>query len=353
MNDPLIFRSPVELDLIKSTVRSVNAGLYILPVFLCLIVLFSVIFIFTNFRDRYHKKSENKFPKLILTRVEDFFRRYIDIFRRILFHQWSKTEKLLVYPFIGMILCNLFLLFLVPFSHRFQGIHTEFGILIFISILFINLLIFMSLLYGKNGDSYFSIIAHGRLQLSIYIILSISILSIGIHTGSFDINTVILNQSVSYFFTLPKWNIIAGFGSFINAVVFFLYSLLLIQQFRQDDRPIPYNYSKLWDIRKRPNVFLLVEYWRYSLLALISAIFVSIFLGGYLSPFFQISSGAVPVHGFFWLMLKLGIFWILIVTIYRSIPHLVEEQILTLSYKYVIPIQLIAFGLKRLYEYIL
>ena len=345
MNTCYQFNSNPRTDLLKSIFQTFNPGFYLISYLIIAVLILIVIFVILNCPDV-------SLTGTIRNRIKKSINNYRQFFHRILAERRRRRMNNYGYILGVMVLGNLLLFLLVPYSHDVQGIHSNAGILIFISALFLNLFMNILLVFNTTKHSRPSILIHSRIQLSIYIVLLIAVLTTASNLGSFDIHYIIRQQSLYYRHSLPKWNIIAGVFPFLQSVIYFIFTLFLVQVFRQNDRPAPFNYSELWNHSKINIEFMIVELWRYSLLGLISVIFVSVYLGGYVSPFYHVSTAAVPAHGLFWLAVKLAAFWSVMVTIYRLIPHLVEEQLLTFTYKIIIPILLISFGLSILYEYI-
>ena len=91
----------------------------------------------------------------------------------------------------------------------------------------------------------------------------------------------------------------------------------------------------------------------FALLFLMSLFFVSIFFGGYLSPFgtYILPTFLVPFEQIFWFILKTFLVILCIFTVELTLPKLSYERILSFSYKVLLPLSIINLNISILIKY--
>jgi len=249
----------------------------------------------------------------------------------------------LLYFFMSLV--NICSLILFPISPQYSGIQSDFSCLIVIACLLLNLLVFTTGVNYSDKNSTTIILRNSRLLSTVLTVIIVAALSVCSTLRLFSINSIVQIQQDRFLHTLPAWNILRNPLLLLNAFFFFIYTVILFQLLNQTDRPIPFKnpYSPL----KSANTFSnrVIELWKFSFLALITFYYIFLFWGAYSSPIISGITAIGNISAIVWLLIKTGTFLILIRLIYRSIPHLIEEQILQFTYTFIFPIQIISLVL--------
>lgn len=247
------------------------------------------------------------------------------------------------FPFVNFLLfvttgINLGLILLFPLNPQPTGLRVDYGALILIAGLLVNVIIHSTNRFNNNRAQITSALISSR-QLSTVIILIItSLLSVCLVHRTLSIEMIITAQQRSLWHILPAWNVICHPLLFINALIIFGYFIIILQILNQTTRTNP---QILTHSSERLPVSIDYSYfriWSFSLSILIMFMYIEFFWG---AGYFRAGN-----HGLFIvLLLKFLIFFSLSVWFYHRIPHLVEEQLLRLSYGFILPFQVVAMVL--------
>jgi len=317
--------------------------LYYLPLAVICLLIFSIIFYFQNRQLNQGKKQHAISIYNILNEGQLFSKTYKNLFFSIRNRPLSKNEKRISFLYACLFLLNISTLLMIPFNQRLQGFQSNSGIPVFLGVFLLNIagLLFTYLIFN-DVKGKISIFKHALVLFSCFLVYSIAFLSITLSINSYDIKDILLDQSGYYLRIIPKWNVFSIPFTSVHAVVSFLYCLIIFQIFNQYNRPIPIDYSNIY--RESPGSIphIIHEFWKYSFMTVLSAFLIISFLGGYLSPIHNAGLPGSPLIDLGWFLLKIGIFWMMIFYVNRSIPHFIEDQILRLTYKYAVPIQFVS-----------
>ena len=317
--------------------------LYYIPLFVMCLLIFSIIFYFQNRQLNQGKKQRAISIYNIQNEVQLFSKTYKNLFTSIRNRQLSNIKKRISFLYTFLFLLNISTLLMMPFNQRLQGFQSNSGIPVFLGVFLLNIAGFLfTYLFTNDVKGINSIFKHTFVLFNSFLVFSIAFISITLSINSYDIKDVILDQSGYFLRIIPKWNVFSIPFTSVHAVVSFLYCLIIFQIFNQYNRPIPIDYSNIY--RESPgNISNIIhEFWKYSFLTVLSAFLIILFLGGYLSPIQNAGLPGSPFVDLGWFLLKIGIFWMMIFYVNRSIPHFIEDQILRLTYKYAIPIQFVS-----------
>lgn len=247
------------------------------------------------------------------------------------------------FPFVNFLLfvttgINLGLILLFQLNPQPTGTRVDYGALILIAGLLVNVIIHSTNRFNNNRAQVTSALINSR-QLSTVIILIItSLLSVCLVHRTLSIEMIITAQQRSLWHILPAWNVIYHPLLFFNALIIFGYFIIILQILNQTTLTNP---QILTHSSERLSVSIDYSYfriWSFSLLILIMFMYVEFFWG---AGYFRAGN-----HGsFIVLLLKFLIFFSLSVWFYHRIPHLVEEQLLRLSYGFILPFQVVAMVL--------
>lgn len=206
-------------------------------------------------------------------------------------------------------------------------------------------------LAGFSSNNKYSLIGAVRSiiqALSFEIPIGVSVLAVTFMAGSLNINEIIQAQSSSH--GLFGWFFIP---LFIGAAVFFISSLALLNRTPFDLSEAESELVSGYNVEYSGMKFALFFLGEYALLILISSFFVSLFFGGYLSPFgaFILPAPITPIEAIFWLFLKSFLVILFIILIRASLPRLRYDRLLTFSYKILLPLSLINLNIAVIIQY--
>ncbi|MBU1634852.1 NADH-quinone oxidoreductase subunit H [bacterium] len=244
-----------------------------------------------------------------------------------------------------MSLINICALILFPISQQYSGVQLDYSCMIVILCLLLNLIVYATGVSYSNKNTTAVVLRNSRLIFTVLIVIIVASLSVSGSLHSFRISSIVKIQQDRFLFTLPAWNILRNPLLFLNAILFFVYTVLLAQLLNQTEQPVPFKIP--CHPLKTADTFSyrVVEFWKFSFLVLITFYYIFLFWGAYSSPFYGGSSVISNITAIAWLLMKICTFLILIRFVYRSIPHLIEEQILQLTYTFIFPIQIISLVL--------
>ena len=247
----------------------------------------------------------------------------------------EKADKFLynLAPYF-VIVASLMALSVLPFSQEFHAFDINIGVFFLIAVSSIGVI--GILLGGWSSNNKYSLIGamrSGLQTISYELSVGLSILTIVVLAGSLQISEIIAAQQTG------GWFIIQGH---IPAIIAFM--IFMIAGTAETNRA-PFD---LIEAESELGAGFHTEYsgmkFAYFFLAefinmfIIAAIGVILFFGGWLSPFGITES--IPLLGVFWFMLKvLGLIF-LMMWFRWTFPRLRVDQLLTLEWKYLLPINL-------------
>lgn len=233
-----------------------------------------------------------------------------------------------------VIVSSLMALSVLPFSQEFHAFDINIGVFFLIAVSSIGVI--GILLGGWSSNNKYSLIGamrSGLQTISYELSLGLSILTIVLLAGSLQVSEIIAAQQAS------GWFIIQGH---IPAIIAFM--IFMIAGTAETNR-VPFDLAEAESelgagfhteySGMKFAYFFLAEFINMFIIAAIGAI---LFFGGWLSPFGITES--IPLLGVFWFMLKvLGLIF-LMMWFRWTFPRLRVDQLLTLEWKYLLPINL-------------
>jgi NADH-quinone oxidoreductase subunit H len=242
----------------------------------------------------------------------------------------------------------------IPFSSIFLGANLDLAIFYIIAVT--GLVVVGILMAGWASNNKYSLLGAMRsaAQIVSYEIPTIIvILSIVMITGSMSLMTFSENQT-QYFW---NWYIIGGpeFNlkkfllipfMFVGLIVIYISTLAEVNRTPFDipeaESELVSGYHTEYSGMKFA-IFFLAE---YANMFAVSALIATMFFGGYHSPFGYLGNllnipWMIPVEQFFWFISK-GIFFVFVQMWLRwTLPRLRVDQLMTVSWKYLIPISFV------------
>lgn len=242
----------------------------------------------------------------------------------------------------------------IPFSGAFIGAQIDLGIFFIIAVT--GLVVAGILMAGWASNNKYSLLGAMRAvaQIISYEIPTIMVvLSLVMLTGSMNLHTLSEMQT-GYFW---NWNIFGGNYELIQKIIlipFMIIGFLIIfistlAEVNRTPFDIPEAESELVSgfhteySGMKFAMFFLAE---YANMFAVSAVVAALFLGGFQSPVGYLGNlvdaqWLIPLEQFFWFTFK-GIFLVLIQMWLRwTLPRLRVDQLMTVSWKYLIPISFV------------
>ena len=233
-----------------------------------------------------------------------------------------------------VIISSLMALAVIPFTREFQAFDINIGIFFLIAVSSIGVI--GILLGGWASNNKFALIGamrSGVQTISYELSIGLSLLTMILITGSLQLSEIIEVQK-------NGWLIVQGH---IPAIIAFM--IYMISGTAETNRA-PFD---MVEAESELGAGFHTEYsgmkFAYFFLAefinmfLIAAIATTIFFGGWLSPFGITES--IPWLGVFWFLGKTFILVFLIMWFRWTFPRLRVDQLLTLEWKYLLPINLV------------
>jgi NADH-quinone oxidoreductase subunit H len=249
----------------------------------------------------------------------------------------DKTDKFLynLAPYF-VIITSLTALAIFPFSKQFQAFDINIGMLFLLAVS--SLGVIGILVGGWSSNNKYSLIGamrSGLQTISYELSVSLSILTMILLTGSLQLSEIIEIQRTG------GWLIWQGQ---IPAVIAFM--IFMISGTAETNRA-PFD---LVEAESELGAGFHTEYsgmkFAYFFLAefinmfIIASIAVVLFFGGWLSPF-GITEGLTWFPEFFWFFIKVLLIIFLMMWFRWTFPRLRVDQLLTLEWKYLLPINLV------------
>lgn len=254
----------------------------------------------------------------------------------------DKADKFLynLAPYF-VIISALMALAVIPFSQEFHAFDINIGLFFLIAISSIGVI--GILLGGWSSNNKFAMIGamrSGVQTISYELSVGLSLLTMVVITGSLQLSEIIEVQK-------SGWLIVQGH---IPAVIAFM--VFMISGTAETNRA-PFD---MVEAESELGAGFHTEYsgmkFAYFFLAefinmfIIAAIAATVFFGGWLSPFGITES--IPELGVFWFLIKTMILVFLMMWFRWTFPRLRVDQLLTLEWKYLLPINLVNIVLMAL-----
>ena len=241
-------------------------------------------------------------------------------------------QKVNVFLYVLAPFLALFLSFVgwsvIPFSANKIMINLDLGVLYLVMISSLN--VYGLIISGWSSNSKYAFL--GALRATAQIIsyeltMGFVILIIVLFVGSFNLTAVVLMQQKTMWFIGP------GLPLFI---LFFVCMLAETNRVPFDLAEAEAELVAGYNVEYSSFIFAMFFLAEYANMLLMSGFVVILFFGGWLSPVSCFESGAV------WFCLKIAIFSILFVVIRATLPRYRYDQLMSLGWKFLLPI---SFGL--------
>jgi len=260
---------------------------------------------------------------------------------------------------------------LMPFTENFVAINLAAGL--FLVFALSSLTTVGIVLAGWSSNNKYSLLGGMRSAaqaISYEIPLVIAVLSIAVLSGSLNLSEIVSNQAGGIFDrAFFNWNVFSWnlWPAFIGFIVFFICSIAEVNRIPFD---LPEAESELvsgYNTEYSGMKFALFFLAEYSAMFIMSVLIVTLFLGGYLSPFndylsvtiFQnIIHSQTILHIFahieqgFWLIAKTYCVIFVIMWIRATLPRLRADQLMSFAWKFLLPLALVNLTFVAVFKYI-
>jgi len=262
----------------------------------------------------------------------------------------KRSRKFLFFTAPFLVFCPVVSAFcFIPFNDFYALPSADTSIVLFLALTSIPVI--GRFLAGFASNNKYALISALRsvIQLiSAEIPLVLSILAVTFMAGSLEIQGIIEAQNGPA--GLFNWYFIP---QIIGAAIFFTSSLTLLNSPPFDISTAENELAAGYLTEYSGVKYAFFYFSKYALLFLVSIIFVSLFFGGYLSPFggYVLPDFLVSVEQIFWLIFKTFIVIFFIISINAALPRIKPDKVLEFSYKILIPLSLINLNIAVIIQY--
>ncbi len=240
---------------------------------------------------------------------------------------------------------------LIPFAHNWVAINASCGLILMLAISSVSILGLLSAGWASNNKySMLGAMRSVAQAISYELPLVLSALSVVVLSGTMNLNKIAFGQS-----SIFGWYI---FPSFLGFVIFLICTLAELNRVPFD---LPEAESELvsgYNTEYSGMKFALFFLAEYAALFVYSALIATLFLGGYSSPFGGYILGFIPyikklvfLEQAFWLMTKTFGIILLIMWIRATLPRLRADQLMSFSWKFLLPLSFLNLLFVALFKY--
>jgi NADH-quinone oxidoreductase subunit H len=242
---------------------------------------------------------------------------------------------------------------LIPFAQGRAGIEVPCGLLLLLAVSSIGILGLLSAGWASNNKySLLGAMRSVAQGISYELPLVMAALGVALWAGSMDLNQIALQQrNILHWYVFPS-----GLG-------FLIFLVCTLAELNRCPFDLPEAESELvggFNTEYSGMKFALFFLAEYALLFAYSAIIVTLFFGGYSSPFGVYILGLIPyikkvvfLEQAFWLLLKTSVFVYLIMLIRATLPRLRADQLMSFSWEFLLPLSFLNLILLALIKYYL
>lgn len=246
---------------------------------------------------------------------------------------------------------------LIPFNSKLLALDSAVGVYLFFAVL--SICSIGILFAGWASNNKYSILGAMRAVsqvISYEIPMLLCVIAVVVLAQSMNLNEIVQAQSGGIF----HWHLWAGFLSFI---IFFI---CMFAELNRAPFDLPEAESELvsgYNTEYSGMKFALFFLAEYALLFILSALFVTLFLGGYTSVFgiyvseivfekyFLLMKIALFFEQLFWLFAKVFFVIFAIIWVRATLPRLKMNSLITFCWKYLIPISVLNLLFLSLFKY--
>ncbi|HCL00165.1 MAG TPA: hypothetical protein DHW42_08710 [Candidatus Marinimicrobia bacterium] len=327
----------------KIIIDALAVFFYVIPLIFGCLLIYSIIYYFQNHAVTAMTSAGKSPPRYFIATLKSYISFYKHLFTPIRHIRFFKSFEIHHFLFMALLLVNITTISLIPFNHRLQGFKATGGIYILLVVFLVNIAGFIySGMFLQKSVTKVTIIRHFIVLAGGFLVIGIALTSLIVAANSASLDSLIAAQKGYLLRLIPAWNLFSSPFNLIQGLCYFLYFLIIFQAFTQVNRPIPNDFSDYYISAENINLMLLFSFWKYSFLILFSLLYTVIYTGAFLSPFNNSVLISNPSIESAWLLIKLTLFWVILIFLNRSIPDLIQEQIIKFTYRLIIPLQFIS-----------
>lgn len=260
---------------------------------------------------------------------------------------------------------------LLPFTSEFLAINVASGLFLILAISSISTIgIVLAGWASNNKYSLLGAMRSAAQAISYEIPFVISAIAIVLLAGSMNMQEIVSKQSGGFAnLAILNWNVFSWniIPAFIGFVVFFICSIAEINRVPFD---LPEAESELvsgYNTEYSGMKFALFFLAEYAAMFIMSVLVATLFLGGYLSPFNDylsiilfkgiinnelILKAFVHMEQAFWIVAKTYFLIFIIMWIRATLPRLRADQLMSFSWKFLLPLSLVNLLVVAVFRYI-
>lgn len=230
--------------------------------------------------------------------------------------------------------CSMFLAFaIVPVTPTWGVSDLNIGILFFLMLA--GLSVYAVLFAGWSSNNKYSLLGAMRASaqtLSYEVFLGLSVMGIVAVTGSFNMRDIVEAQS-GVWFVIPQ---------FFGFLTFLIAGIAVCHRHPFDQPEAEQELADGFHLEYSGMKFGLFFVGEYIAIVTVSALLVTLFFGGWHSPFPDSwSIGGFTLPAFFWFAIKTGLFMGFFILIRASLPRPRYDQVMSFGWKVCLPLTLL------------
>ncbi|MXP56097.1 NADH-quinone oxidoreductase subunit NuoH [Pantoea sp. Mhis] len=228
----------------------------------------------------------------------------------------------IIAPIISFVLF-LLIFSIIPISYYSVIIDLNIGVLFFL--MMAGLAVYAILLAGWSSNNKYSLLGMMRAAvqtLSYEVFLGLSLMGVVAKAGSFNLKDIVVNQ-------VHLWNIIPQFFGFLT---FSIAGFAICHRHPFDQPEAEQELADGYHIEYSGIKFGLFFIGEYVAMITVSALIVTMFLGGWYGPF---------LPSIMWFILKIIFFMLIFVLVRASLPRPRYDQVLSFGWQVCLPLTLL------------
>jgi NADH-quinone oxidoreductase subunit H len=192
---------------------------------------------------------------------------------------------------------------------------------------------------GWASNSKYSLLGGLRSSaqmISYELALSLSVIAVLIQAGTLDLTEIVKQQSGTYFYFIPRWNIFSGWMAVPCIIAFAIYLISAIAETNRVPFDLPEAETELvagFHTEYSSLKFALFFMAEYVNMMTVSVLATTLFLGGWNGPWVK----DIPWLGPVWFLAKVFFFLFLYIWLRGTLPRFRYDQLMNFGWKALLP----------------
>jgi NADH-quinone oxidoreductase subunit H len=192
---------------------------------------------------------------------------------------------------------------------------------------------------GWASNSKYSLLGGLRSSaqmISYELALSLSVVAVLIQAGTLDLTKIVEQQSGTYFYFIPRWNIFSGWMALPCIIAFTIYLVSAIAETNRVPFDLPEAETELvagFHTEYSSLKFALFFMAEYVNMMTVSVLATTLFLGGWNGPWVK----EIPWLGPVWFLAKVFFFLFLYIWLRGTLPRFRYDQLMNFGWKVLLP----------------